>query len=209
MVWTRNADSMNGPSGDPPATMPGRTIHTERLDLVPWDASHGSTLANLARRAGGVLPLLSRNPLWDPEHPEVVSHEMLHHWETHGFGWRAITERAAGVIVGFAGVTYLGQNDLQLSPSDFELGCWVHPTHWRRGLAGEAAAAVIDEAFDSLGATSVMGCARADHRGSIDGAFGLGFAVEQRIDAPSGADVVVLRVTAEDWAATRLAASRH
>lgn len=189
--------------------MPGRTIYTERLDLVPWETEHAPMLAHLARRSGGALPSLIRNPLWDPAHPEVVALEMLRHWDSHGFGWRAITERAAGVIVGFAGVTYLGQNDLGLSPSDLEFGCWVHPTHWRRGLAAEASAAVIDEAFEHLGAVSVMGCARADHRASLDGASALGFEIEQRRDSGDGADVVVLRVTAERWAATRLATARR
>lgn len=191
--------------------MLGRTIHTERLDLVPWDASHGAALALLAQRSGGVLPSLSRNPLWDPDHPEVVSREMLRHWETYGFGWRAITERAAGVVVGFAGVTYLGPNDLGLPGTDFELGCSVHPSHWRRGVAAEATGAVVDEAFDVLGAESVMGCARADHRASIDGAFGLGFKIEQRIPAgeEGDADLVVLRVIAADWAESRLAAARR
>lgn len=188
--------------------MPGRTIHTERLDLVPWEPAHASVLAQLARRSGAALPQLLRNPLWNPEHPEVVALELARHWETHGFGWRAIAERPAGEIVGFVGVSYLGANDLGLSPSDFEFGCWVHPAHLRRGLAVEASTAVIDEAFDDLGAPSVMGCARADHRASLNGAAALGFRVDGGGEADAS-DVVVLRVTADEWAATRLAATQQ
>lgn len=188
--------------------MPGRTIHTERLDLVPWDASHATALAQLARSSAAALPQLLRNPLWNPDHPEVVALELARQWEEHGFGWRAITERVVGEIVGFVGVSYLGSNELGLSPSDFEFGCWVHPAHLRRGVAIEASLAVIDEAFDELGAPSVMGCARVDHRASLNGAAALGFRVDEERAAGASSDVVVLRVTADEWAATRLAATQ-
>lgn len=189
--------------------MPGRTIHTERLDLVPWDASHAAALAQLARSSGAALPQLLRNPLWNPEHPEVVALELTRHWEEHGFGWRAITERVAGEIVGFVGVSYLGSNDLGLSPSEFEFGCWVHPAHLRRGVAIEASVAVIDEAFDVLGAPSVMGCARVDHRASLNGAAALGLRIDDERAAGASDDVVVLRATADEWAETRLAATQR
>ncbi len=185
--------------------MPARTIHTERLDLVPWAPEHAAALTQLARTSG-VVPSIARHARWDPAHPEILSRALLRHWEAHGFGWRAISERSAGVIAGFVGVTYLGENDLGLDPADFELGCWVHPTYWRRGLAGEASEAVIDEAFRDLGATSVMGCARADNRASIDGAHYLGLQLEQQLTVPSGAEILVMRVTAAQWAAARAAA---
>lgn len=187
--------------------MPARTIHTERLDLTPWAPEHAPALAQLARTSG-VVPSIARNPRWDPEHPEVLSRALLRDWEVHGFGWRAISERSAGVITGFVGVTRLGENDLGLDPSDFELGCWVHPSHWRRGLAAEASDAVIDEAFRSLGATSVMGCARADHRASIDGAHHLGLQLERQVTTSVGVEILVMRVTAEQWAASHPATAR-
>jgi RimJ/RimL family protein N-acetyltransferase len=81
------------------------------------------------------------------------------------------------------------------------LGCWVHPAHWRRGLAGEASEAVIGTMCRDLGAPSVMGCAPADHRPSIDGAAFLGLREERRIPVDDGADVLIMRVTAEEWAA--------
>lgn len=188
--------------------MTTRTIHTERLDLTPWAPEHAPALAQLARTSG-VVPSIARNPLWDPEHPELLSRALLRDWEVHGFGWRAISERSAGVITGFVGVTRLGENDLGLDPADFELGCWVHPSHWRRGLAAEASDAVIDEAFRSLGAESVMGCARGDHRASIDGAHHLGLQLEQRVASASGGEILVMRVTAAEWAASHPAGARR
>jgi RimJ/RimL family protein N-acetyltransferase len=180
--------------------MPTRTIHTERLDLLAWAPEHAHAWAPLARTPGPV-PSIARDPRWDPAHPEVLSEAILHHWEAHGFGWRAISERSAGETIGFVGVTYLGRNDLGLDPGDLELGCWVHPAHWRRGLAGEASEAVIGTMFRDLGAPSVMGCAPADHRPSIDGAAFLGLREERRIPVDDGADVLIMRVTAEEWAA--------
>ncbi len=188
--------------------MPARTIHTERLDLLPWAPAHAQALARLAQTPG-LVPSIARDPHWDPAHPEVLSAEILHHWKAHGFGWRAISERAVGETIGFVGVSYLGRNALGLDPSDFELGCWVHPAHWRRGLAAEASDAVIDQAFGELGATTVMGCAPADHRASIDGAFALGLREERRLSVDVGPDVIVMRVTAEAWAAAHAVPTRR
>ncbi|MBJ7470715.1 MAG: GNAT family N-acetyltransferase [Solirubrobacteraceae bacterium] len=188
--------------------MPPRPIHTERLDLIPWAPEHAHALANFARQPG-IPPSIARDPQWDPQHPEVLSGSLLHHWDAHGFGWRAISERAAAVIIGFVGVTYLGRNDLGLDPCDLELGCWVHPAHWRRGLAAEASTAVIDHAFLELGATSVMGCAASDHRASIDGATMLGLQVEHRVPQSHAADLLVMRVTVQAWTRRPGAAARR
>lgn len=182
--------------------MATRTIHTERLDLVPWAPSHTARLTELARTPDVVLSI-TRGGAWTPDHAQAVSGAMVHHWEAHGFGWRAMSERAAGQVSGFAGIAYLGENAAGLDPGEFELGCWVHPSHWRRGLAAEASRAVIDEAFRDLGAESVMGCARVDHRASIDGATALGLTFERRVTLDHGVQAVVLRVTAVEWSRQR------
>lgn len=187
--------------------MASRTLHTERLDLIPWNREHGQRLDELAQNPD-LARMVTRGEPWTPASAHTTSAAMIHHWEAHGFGWRAMNERSADVITGFVGVGFTGRNEVGLDPGEHEFGCWVHPSYWRRGLAIEASAAVIDQAFEELGAPSVIGYAQADHRASIDGATALGFEFERRQLIEPGFEVVVLRVTASQWARNPLGGVR-
>lgn len=186
--------------------MASRTLHTERLDLIPWRREHATRLDELAQHAD-LAEMITRSEPWTPSTARTISDRMRHHWEAYGFGWRAMSERSVEVVTGFVGVSYTGRNEAGLDPSEHEFGCWVHPSYWRRGLAIEASAAVIEQAFEELAAPSVVGYARADHRASIDGATALGFTVLRRTLIEPGFEAVVLRVTADEW--SRRARSLH
>jgi ribosomal-protein-alanine N-acetyltransferase len=56
-----------------------------------------------------------------------------------------------------------------------ELGVHIHPAFWRRGLAREAARAVIAHAFDRLGASALFAGHNPDNTASRELLRGLGF----------------------------------
>lgn len=42
------------------------------------------------------------------------------------------------------------------APGSWNMGFWIHPEHWGRGYAPEAAGAVLDFAFNTLAATCIV-----------------------------------------------------
>lgn len=73
----------------------------------------------------------------------------------------AITIRPDDAVCGFIG---LALNIAEIR--DWEIGWLVHPDHWGRGYAGEAARRVMDFAFTELNAHRVISFCNAGNRAS-------------------------------------------
>jgi RimJ/RimL family protein N-acetyltransferase len=73
------------------------------------------------------------------------------HQEAHGFSLWAVEERATGELVGEVGLQLLEHRGPEV-----EIGWSLHPSHWGRGYAHEAAAAWLDVAFGELGLDEVL-----------------------------------------------------
>lgn len=126
---------------DSPVSEP-LVLETSRLRLVPiatadaeeWWGTIWSDL-DVARYLPpqGILPL------------EAVRERIriaMEHWATHGFGIWMLRETRSGSLVGHCGL-------LANEPSDPELVYALCRQVWGRGLATEAAAAVLAYAFDT------------------------------------------------------------
>jgi RimJ/RimL family protein N-acetyltransferase len=133
-------------------------IATERLRLRrsrPEDAE--------AISAYRTDPDVNRGQGWERTDPDAVRadiEEMAHRDPGEPGGWVQFTveDRASGRLVG----------DVGLSPADGEpgvikVGYTIDPAFQRRGLATEAVAALVDYAFDTLGAEVVRAYADADN----------------------------------------------
>ena len=72
-----------------------------------------------------------------------------HHWDVFGFGRFAVDDRTSGQLVGRVGV--MRQPDWAATPEQDEIGWVVRADRSRDGLATEAAAAAIADAFDRVG----------------------------------------------------------
>ncbi|SCL14582.1 Protein N-acetyltransferase, RimJ/RimL family [Micromonospora nigra] len=70
------------------------------------------------------------------------------HWQEHGFGLFALTLRPTGELAGFAGLAVPAFLP-EIMPA-VEIGWRLARRHWGRGLATEAARAVLDHAFGTL-----------------------------------------------------------
>lgn len=130
-------------------------LRTARLILspvLPGDMQHFLKFyANpevMAVRKYGVL-----DPDTARRHVEI----MLDHWSKHGYGMWVLRDTKKGVFVGECGIRW--QDD---SP-DLELSYGLHPDFRRRGLASEAAQAVVAHARDTLGLPRIAAMARADN----------------------------------------------
>lgn len=70
---------------------------------------------------------------------------LLGHWALRGYGLFAVEERASGAFVGRTGLLY------PAAWPEIELAWGIARPHWGRGYASEAALAVRDWAFGTLG----------------------------------------------------------
>ena len=122
-------------------------ISTERLELRAWSEevrnswialnSDARVYGRLGTGAPLGLDLIEKEFDW-----------MLDHWERRGFGWRSVVDRSTGEWLGAVGLAEIGDNPADLPPDDIEIGWWLKPEHWGRGLATEGAAATRDEGFN-------------------------------------------------------------
>lgn len=123
-------------------------IQTERLVLEPWDERWLDDWIEICQNPE-VMRYIGPGLTWEPDVARGVFVRGLDHWREHGFGWRAPIDKTTGTWLGLAGLNYLstGSDDVA---EDVEIGWWLIPSAWGKGLATEAAFAVRDEAFTRL-----------------------------------------------------------
>ena len=114
---------------------------------------------------------------------------LMGHWALRGFGNWAVEERATGAYVGRVGLHY---------PEGWperEVGWVLAPRHWGKGYATEAARAVLEHVFGTLGWPRLISLIYRDNAPSIRVARRLGEHLEGQ--------VVIRGHTADVWAITR------
>ena len=82
---------------------------------------------------------------------------MLKHWQEHGFGMWVVTGRTDSTFMGECGIRW------QEEGAEFELSYGLSPQFRGRGLATEAARAVIDHARGTLKLERVVAIARSSN----------------------------------------------
>ena len=82
----------------------------------------------------------------------------LDHWVKHGFGWRVAVDKESQERIGFIGTNHLPPDAAEFVGEEaVEIGWWLLPGYWRRGLATEGARALRDEAFGRVGLERIIG----------------------------------------------------
>jgi RimJ/RimL family protein N-acetyltransferase len=104
-------------------------------------------------------------------------------------GERAVIDRASGDLVGVVGYVPALEPYAQLpsfgrvehARNTFEMGLFwaVRPEHQRRGIASEAARAMVDHAFDRLGLKRVVATTENDNLASAAVMRAIGMTVER------------------------------
>jgi RimJ/RimL family protein N-acetyltransferase len=83
------------------------------------------------------------------------------HQASHGWSLWALEERSTGRFVGDCGL-----QPLELRGPEIELSYDLHPDLWGRGVATEAAKAVLGLAFQELGMERVVAVVKPAHTAS-------------------------------------------
>lgn len=119
-------------------------METERLVLRPWELSDAEDLYEVARdeRVG---PRTG----W-PAHTSVQnSREIIEHVLAFPEIY-AVVDRETDRAIGSIGLHTAGDSFLVKSEREYELGYWLGPEYWGRGLMPEAAGRVLGHAFEDL-----------------------------------------------------------
>ncbi len=135
-----------------------RDLETERLRLRPLRASDLDAILAIYHDP--------RGEEWIGPHTRAeVAAELdfyARHEADHGWALLAVEERSTGELIGDCGLV-----PLELRGPEIELMYDLHPDHWGQGLASEAVAAVMAEAFDVTGADAIIAVVRPDNPASI------------------------------------------
>jgi len=123
-------------------------LTTARLSLVRWREEHLVELLVLASDERVVRHIVDGKP-WNREYATDRHRSVLAHWRRYGYGWRAALDGATGEFLGIASMTHR-------TIESIEIGYWVAPAAWGRGLATEMAGAVRQESFKQHGVRRVV-----------------------------------------------------
>jgi RimJ/RimL family protein N-acetyltransferase len=141
-------------------------LMTERLVLRRWDPAFEESLIGLSADAR-VIRYIGDGLPWSEEFARQRHQAVLDHWQDHGFGWRGIMTRDGGTFIGIAAHNVFTDPIPATPPGPaVEIGWWVAPAWWGRGIATEAALALRDDAFARLGAERLVARFRPDNHAS-------------------------------------------
>lgn len=148
----------------PRADLRAHPIQTERLLLVPIDASDGQELWHAIE---GSRAFLQRWLPWVPFHTDAnasvrFAEACAADWDQGRALRFVIRERSTRAVAGVVGL----ESCVHIHRS-CELGYWLRQQATRRGLMTEAARACVDFAFRHLGAHRVRVAAATDNHPSL------------------------------------------
>jgi RimJ/RimL family protein N-acetyltransferase len=174
---------------------PPLPLRTDRMTLDPWAEPDFGLLGDLARTPA-VMRYIGDGTTWSDARIADVGTHVVEHWRRHGFGWRVA--RVDGAPIGLIALNFAGEG-AGVDGREYEIGWWLAPSAWGRGLAREGAAAVRDEAFERIGAPSILARIQPANAGSLAVAAAIGLSYEFDSTGRGGEPIAVLRLGADRW----------
>ena len=107
------------------------------MDLVHWGNEHFEHLLRWSSDPR-MTEYVGNGKTWSPEYAQERHEKALRLHEEFGYGWFAAVEN--GEVVGLGSMAHRDE-------AGIEIGWWVDPAHWGRGLATRIAAALRDRAL--------------------------------------------------------------
>jgi ribosomal-protein-alanine N-acetyltransferase len=148
-------------------------LHTERLLFRPFCEADLDDLAALYGDAE-VMRFLGEGRPMDREQTRERLGRMILHWQQFGFGIWALFAEDGGGFMGRCGVAYLHR------PGEADLAYTLARRFWGKGLATEAAGAVVRHAFEVLGLPRVIAFARVENVASVKVMTKIGMTFQER-----------------------------
>lgn len=132
------------------------TIRTDRLVLRGWREDDEVPFA-LLNADPEVSRFITGRPM-TPEETAVFVDRIELHWEQRGYGLWAAEDAGSGDFLGYVGLSHH-----RWYPDDVEIGWRLARASWGRGLATEAATAIVDHAFGPIGLDRIISIIHRDN----------------------------------------------
>jgi len=137
---------------------------------------------------------------WNAERAKDVSERNSRHWDEHGFGWRSARDKRTATWIGFIGLNHVPEEAIEITePDEVEIGWWIDPSYWGRGLAKEGAPALRDEGFGRVGLARIIGRWRPENTASGRIMERLGMTFERDATGRHGEMVRIHAMSRRDW----------
>jgi RimJ/RimL family protein N-acetyltransferase len=162
-------------------------IKTANLNLLPLAADDADAFHQLCT-AAGVRKYLFDDEILPREQSDAFLQTSLDLFAQHGYGlW---TMRLAGeeALIGFCGYWFFHE------PPELELLYAVSEPHWGKGLALEAARALVEYGFATLNFEHIQACTDAPNVASVRVMEKLGMAFQKR-EISDGLDTIYYAIT--------------
>ena len=143
-------------------------IETPRIRLRQWSAEDAEGFSPLARDPAVVEYITGGRPLTDVEVAEFIARQLACQAERGWCRWALELRVDAGRVAGFCGP------GCTFAPEG-EMGWWLAPDLWGRGLATEAGVAATRHCFEVIGFPRLLCCVHPDNAASIAVARKVGF----------------------------------
>jgi len=171
-------------------------LTTPRLRLEPMDDAHLDGLHAMNSDPEVMRHILGRAETREETIASIV--RVKARWAAWGFSWWTFIERDTNEIIGAGCIQYLGKDPA----NPLEIGWRLRRDKWKQGYASEAANAMADFAFKTLGADLLCSICRPENTGSaqVMQRLGMKYKAQERWD---DADVSVYFMTRADWDARK------
>ena len=158
-------------------------LQTERLNLCTWEEDDWKRFKPIATDPR-VMRFISDGVPWtDEQIRDFISRNRTVFLERGFCRWK-LEEKVTGELIGFCGLGFLHEEP------DPEIGWWLAPAFWGRGLATEAARAAFADATNRLNLCRIVSIAHPENTASIRIMQKLGFGLEKHFKY-SGKPVVM------------------
>ena len=145
--------------------MDGVELVSERLVLRPASESDLDFYFEMRNR-----PEILARADHEPKPRSLVERQLqgwIDRWQEHGFGTWTVFDRESDERQGRVELDPMGAGWEGISPGETEVGLIVHPTHWNRGIATEAAGLVAVDCFTRAGLDRLVALTTSDNKASL------------------------------------------
>jgi len=164
---------------------------TSRLLLETWGLDDFEAFAPIARDRQVMRFIANGEPWPDARIGWFMGRQSVLQ-ETLGFcNWK-LTDRSSGDLVGFCGLAPLSL------VGEIEIGWWLKPAHWGKGLASEAADRVVHAAFEQHAIHRIVARAYRANTRSIALMERLGMTLDRNLDSGPAGEIVLYVLDAPD-----------
>lgn len=164
---------------------------TPRLLLETWGLNDFEAFAAIARDPQ-VMRFIAEGAPWPDARIGWFMGKQSALQETLGFcNWK-LTDRASHELIGFCGLA-----PLQLV-NEIEIGWWLKPAYWRKGLAFEAAERVVSAAFNEHAIRRIVARAYRANTRSVTLMERLGMGFDRLLDPGPVGEIVLFSLDHPD-----------